>query len=404
MVVDLAARPHITATVALASAAVLAAGPMAQCLPDPHLAQQRSRVSVSDIRLTGVADSVIDLLAGVENDLASLASGGATAAAVPAGILSDVALPFQTWLNTFSTAGSNLEYLFGNWTQVPFPVLQQIAANGFQYGIDYVKPFQGAATHMVNLLPQLGKAIQQGIGQIAAGDLTDGVYNLLEALNPLGQFATSVGLPLFSVLGIPAYITQNFANATKYLTSTTVTILGGDLTGLATTTEKGFAAALQAVYNSWTAGDLAGTISNVANIPGATAFAFLNGYPKAGIGLNQGVLSNPAIPGTLGPPNGLLNGLLHYVDPGLTNSIVAPNAQNILGGGSLLAAAQNFAYQLTNGWPSLTPAISTIAGEASGTLTSMLQSLPSVLASLPSTLGTIATQIGTMIINLLRML
>ncbi|QZA18432.1 hypothetical protein K3U93_04320 [Mycobacterium malmoense] len=102
---DLAARSHITAAAALASAAVLAAGPMAQHLPDLHLTQQLSRVSVANINLTDTA-SALDLFSGVESQLASLANG-ASAAAVSASLADNLVV--QTWSNTFANAADLLD-------------------------------------------------------------------------------------------------------------------------------------------------------------------------------------------------------------------------------------------------------------------------------------------------------
>ncbi|OIN78045.1 hypothetical protein BMG05_25545 [Mycobacterium malmoense] len=403
MVVDVAARPHITAGIALASAAVLAAGPMAQHLPDFHAIQHLSTVSVSKINLAD-AGSFLDLFSGVESELASLASGaagGVAAAAVPADVLGDLVNPFQTYVNLFSSAGSNLGWILNQWSGVPFPVAQQVAANGVQYASEYVGAYQTAAAALVRTLPSLGPAMQTGLADIAAGNVNTGIFYLYQHLFELPFI--SISAPLESTLKIPAQITANLAAATSYLTTTGITDLGNWGLSLATVGAHGLGASLQAASTAWSAGDLAGALSNLANTPGAVAFAVINGFQTNAVnGVTGGLLSSP-VWGKSGA-NGLVNIILNTLDPGLAKTIVTPNAQNIASGGSLLTGIQNFVNQFIGGWPSLGAALNTIGGDIAGSLTSMLQSLPSVVAGLPSMLGTIATQIGTAIINLLRML
>ncbi|ORA73963.1 hypothetical protein BST25_11315 [Mycobacterium heidelbergense] len=400
MVVDLAARPHITAGVALASAAVLAAGPMAQHLPDFHVAQQLRQVSVSEINLTGAADSMIDLFSGVEGELAALANGGAAAAATaPIDVLNDIALPFNTYVNTLASGATNLGWILNHWgTTTPFPILQQVAANALQYGIDYVTPYQTAATNLTNAVAKLGPTVQTGLADIAAGQVQKGVFYLYQNLFQLKFIG--VTQPLETILKIPAYMTQNLANATAYLTSTGVTQLGNYGLSLATVSFNQLAASLQSVYNAWNAGDAFGAASQLVNTPGSVLFALINGYQTSATnGVTGGLLSSP-VWGKSGA-NGLLNEVLNVLDPGTAGQIVAPNAQNITNGGSLVTAAQSFFNTLTNGWPSLNTAIASITNDISGTLTSMLQSLPSVIASIPSILGNVATTVGSQVASLI---
>ncbi|BBZ50857.1 hypothetical protein H7H82_20720 [Mycobacterium heidelbergense] len=397
---DLAARPHITAGVALASAAILAAGPMAQHLPNLHLAQHLPQVSVSNINLTG-ADSVLDLFSGVENELASLASGAA-AATVPASLASAAFDPTQnliaqTWINTFQTAGANLQTIFNTWSQLPVPALQQVAANGISYGNLYVSTYQTAANAAVKYFTSatgnnFQPLLQMAVNDFSTGKISTGVTLLWEALYYLPL--ENIALPMEKILNIPAYITQNFANATSQLTSTFVN--GAGLYGLINTSAAAAGAlgtSLQAVYNAWNAGDTLGAVTNLLNTPGAVTNLFLNGSKPSGGGL----FSSPYIAKNA---TGLLNWLLNTFSPGFAKDIVAPNAANIATGGSLAGAFQGFANQLINGWPSLSPVI----GDISAGLTQLLQNLPSVLSNLPSILGNVASQVGTVIIRLLGLL
>ncbi|UNB94931.1 hypothetical protein [Mycobacterium malmoense] len=410
---DLAARPHITAGVALAGAAVLAAGPTAQHLPDLHLAQHLPQVSVSNINLTDAATSVMDLFSGVESQLASLASG-ASAAAVPASLLGNVVSPItqnlivQTWETTFQNAGTNLQYIFNTWSKVPFPVLQQLVGNGIQYASDYVGAFQTSARNAVGYFtsPQFGNfgpLLQTALTDLTSGNIATGIPNLFAAV--VTTPFIDITEPLEGTLEIPAYITQNLANATDYLGLTAVPDFAQYTLNLTNLGSKGLGTGLQAVSNSWGAGDPIGALTNLLNTPGVITNDVLNGVSASpALGPNGGLLSSLAFKGKVGSVNGLLNIMLNTVSPGLAQEIEAPGAQPIMSSGSLATALQNFVNQLINGWPSLTPVINSISGQ----LTAVLQSIPSVLSNLPSILsnlgGQLASDIGLLISNILRLL
>ncbi|OIN82778.1 hypothetical protein BMG05_00310 [Mycobacterium malmoense] len=423
MVVDLAARPHITAGVALASAVVIAAGPMAQHLPHLHLAQQLRQVSVSDINLTDAASGMTDLFSGVGNELESLASG-ASALAVPAAALTDfinpaaLPLPVQTWVTTFQALGMNTQQIFDAWTQMPFPVAQQIAANWLQYGSDYVGPFQTVANNMVNyftgtqtsdFVPLLQQAWSALINTSSSTNITQAFNDLNFAfiINPAIQF----GEPLENVLAIPTYIAANFSSFVNGLLNTgnglPFTAIGYFVASLEPLLEKTFAGALQASFNAFNVGDATDGVLNLVNIPGAMINALLNGQfnnTKTIQGWANGLLSFATCRAGTCSPSGLLSKLLLNFSPNLASTMVAPNGQNIAQGGSLVTAFQNFANQLINGWPSLSPVVSDI----SGGLTSLLQSIPSTLSNLPSMLGNLGGaltgQIGAWIATILRLL
>ncbi|WP_141772950.1 hypothetical protein [Mycobacterium malmoense] len=396
---DLAARPHITAAAAVASAAVLAAGPMAQHLPNLHLAQHLPTVSVSTIQLTD-ASSALDLFSGVESELASLASGAA-ATAVPASLASAAFNPtqnliVQTWLNTFNATGANLQTMFNTWSKLPFPLLRQVGANWAEYANLYVSSFQKAAAGAVSYFTGGGKypqfdfvpLLQQAWSALLAGNFTNanGVFTLLEEAFWTEPF-TQILAPLEATLKIPVDITGNLYQAASYLDTTGLTLFG---LGVLLNPPKYVAYALDnsfaAVYSDYTAGNLLGAVTNLLNTPGAVVNQFLN---RNGTGLlsSTGVLSS-----------------LSSIGNGVVKSIVAPGAQPILSGGGLGSAFQSLVNQLIGGWPSLTPVINTITGS----LTSQLQSLPSVLSNLPSIVNNsgawLASNIGFFITSLLKLL
>ncbi|UNB93317.1 hypothetical protein [Mycobacterium malmoense] len=390
---DLAARPHITAGVALASAAVIAAGPIAQHLPDFHLTRHLPEVSVSDISLTDAATSTVDLFGGVQSQLASLANGAAAAAlpAPPTGL----PLPVQTWVDTFATAGTNLQKLYNGWNP-PAALLQQFAANLVEYGNIYVGAYQTAAQDSINYIfgakaSDLGPLLHTAFTDLISGNVQTGLNDLWTAL--YSNTFTNILYPLEAILKIPVDITQNLANATDSLLTGGVTELGSLALGFPTYLEEAFSKGAQAVVTSWDSGNYLGAATNLLNIPGAVAYQFLNGtiakYPSYGL-LTQNF--------------GVLNTLSIQIPQQLANSIVAPNATNIMSGGSLSAAFQQLVNTFLNGWPSLSPVI----GSISNGLTSLLQSVPSVVSNLPSILGnlagTVATQIGSWIAALLKLL
>ncbi|MCV7379850.1 hypothetical protein H7K38_14465 [Mycobacterium alsense] len=408
---DLAARrPLITAGVALASAAVIAAGPMAQHLPNLHVAQHLPEVSVADINLTDASESMMDLFAGVENQLASLASG-ASAAALPAAS-TGLPLPIQTWVDTFTTAGTNLQTIFGRWSQIPFPVLQQVGANWLSYAGIYVGAYQHAATNAVNFFTSVKSGFQPQL-QTALTDFTGG--NISGAITALytafwGGAFTSIGQPMEVVTTIIPNITHELYNATNFLFGPASPFLTGvgafALLNFPNQVQLGLGGSLQAAFNAWNTGDAGGAVANLINTPGAVVNSALNGF----VG-NGGLLS--AGPAKLNSPNGLLNELVDILPQLYSQAIVAPGAVPIVGGnvtkgftqsGSLAGAFQGFVNQLINGWPNLTPVVNDInAG-----LTQLLQTIPSVLSNLPSLLGQagawLTSNIGLLISNLLKLL
>ncbi|MCV7379819.1 hypothetical protein H7K38_14285 [Mycobacterium alsense] len=393
---DLAARrPHLSAGIALASAAVIAAGPMTQHLPKLDVAQHLPKVSVTDINLTDASESMMDLFAGVENQLASLASGP-SAAAVPAAVV--VVNPLQTWIDDFTTAGSGLQTVFNIWENDPFPIAQQVLANWAQYGIDYITPYKSAAKGAVTyfgstkpstfwgLLSQSWTLYQQG--------------NIASALSTLDRalgisLLSSVGLPLEKTLTWLPDIPQNLTSLTNQLVGTvpigqsnTLTFLGTLALGFAP--RQALDQTFQNISDAYNAGNLPAMLTNMADVPGVIAGSILNGQNGS-----YGIFS---------PHTGVLNVLFNQVPASLAKVIVAPGAQNLSTGGSLAVAGQNLLSALQTGWPDFTPVVNTVSSE----LTAFLQNIPSVLSNLPTllsgALGSLASHIGLLITNLLKLL
>ncbi|UNB94115.1 hypothetical protein [Mycobacterium malmoense] len=406
---DLAARPHITAGIALASAAVITTGSMVQHLPDLHLPQQLSRVSVSGINLADTASSMIDLFAGVENELASLASGAA-ASSVPAslvgGVLNPAAAfndplavnPIQTWVNLFQNASTNAQYLGNLFMQTPFPVAQQVLANGSYYGTEYVSAYQKAANAAVNMIfgtrSSWGPQLQTAWSLLLNGQVSQAVGQLYNVVweDPF----VLVGEPLEGILKILPQMATNLQSGLTYTTGGALTLFGLEgFLGVPNAVQITLGASGQAIYNAWVAGDPLGVLTNVADVPGEVLNGMLNGALQ-GKTISGGILSSPAI--TNG--NGIGYSLLNKILPTLAQDIVTPKAQNILGGGSLAVAFQNFANQLMNGWPSLNSITTAISNGFTHTLPALLQGIPSLV----NQAGGFISSLGTLLINLLRLL
>ncbi|MCV7379813.1 hypothetical protein H7K38_14255 [Mycobacterium alsense] len=409
---DLAARrPHLSAGIALASAAVIAAGPMTQHLPKLDVTQHLPKVSVTDINLTDAASPMMDLFSGVENELASLASG-ASAAALPAAS-TGLPLPIQTWVDTFATAGTNLQTIFNRWSQLPFPVLQQVGANWLSYAGIYVGAYQTAAKNAVNYFTSTKPGnfqplLQTALTDYQSGNVSGAIAALYTAL--YNNAFVQMGQPLENITTILANMTHELYNGTNFLFGPASPFLTGvgtfGLFDLPNDIQSGLGTSLQAAFNAWTTGDAVGAVANLINTPGAVANTLLNG-----INGNGGVLS--ASPTKLVTPSGLLNWGLNALGPQLSQAIVAPGAVQIVNGnlaqgfkpgGSLAGALQGFANQLQNGWPSLTP----VVNDLNAGLTQLLQTIPSVLSNLPSLLGQagawLTSNIGLLISNLLKLL
>ncbi|BBZ51496.1 hypothetical protein BST25_07500 [Mycobacterium heidelbergense] len=368
-------------------------------------------MSVAEINLTDAASGMIDLFAGVENELASLANG-ASAASVPASLVSGIinpaaafndplaVNPIQTWISLFQNAATNGQYLGNLFLQTPFPVAQQVLANWAQYASQYVSSFQGAANSAVTWIFGNAKTLSMAPylslawSDILSGQISAAMTNLYIAFwqQPLEE----VALPLESILKILPAMATNLQSGLTYTTGSALSIFGlASFLGVPNAMKTAFGASAQAIYNAWVAGDPVGVLTNVADLPGATLNGLINGV-ASGQKITGGILSSPAIARGDGPINTTLSQIL----PTLVKDIVTPKAQNIMAGGSLATAFQSLANQLLNGWPSLNSITGAISNGLTQTLPSLLQGLPLLLTKA----GGLVSSLGTLIINLLKLL
>ncbi|BBZ49532.1 hypothetical protein MHEI_12490 [Mycobacterium heidelbergense] len=397
---DLAARPHITAGVALASAAVIAAGPIAQHLPDLHLARHLPTVSVSDIALTD-ASSALDLFSGVENELASLANG-ASAAAVPAATVGAFVNPITTWANVLQTTANNLGVLGQEWLADPFPVASQVVINELGFGNIFATTINSAGTAFWNGLASAGssglaKTMFTAGTALAAGNLSGAIaaWTNLEI-----GLITSAGFGFLPALAIPGDIATNFGKlVTQAFSATTlVQAVLPSIFYVAAYVPTAFGDAAQGVINAVRAGDPVGALSAIVNAPANVTGGLLNGF--------QPIVGSATF-GLIGPPgigSNILSDLGINVPPLLSQSIGAKAGQNTssLLPGAFTTFGATVQTQLTSLWNTATADLGKIFNQtfpSLGGLATALQGVPAALSPLGAIVGNATGQIGSLLNN-----
>jgi hypothetical protein len=275
----LSLRSHVTASIAIAGASLIAVVPLT---PPPMHVQARA------VQLMSAMDS-LDLSAG--SDLTSLLSAGSD----------PFVNPIATWLDVFTTASANLQALGAEIAADPFPILSQISANQMGYDETLSTALQGAGsaleTELTTALPQ---ALQMAFDQITSGDPADAANTLNMAFTEL---LLAPGIPLLTsgVLNIPQEIAQNEANAFGALTGFG-TLLSA-ISGLIGPPEGALAAlgdSAQGVVTALGAGDFTTALSDLVNAPAVIEGAFLNGY-DASFGTDYPGLLSPDAEFSFGP-------------------------------------------------------------------------------------------------------
>ncbi|ORA75195.1 hypothetical protein BST25_06845 [Mycobacterium heidelbergense] len=263
-----------------------------------------------------------------------------------------VANPIQDWITTFQAASTNLSSLYTQFQQFPFAASQQIAANFLQYAVQYVQPYQafgtGAVGYLLGTAATPGSAdfipeILIGLTDLAAGNFAAGIPALTSTI--WGGLALDVFKPLEGIPTILNPITQNLANATDYLTTTGIANIAGYFADhFMGTVFTPLGVGVQNVYNSLVAGDPLGAVINAIDIPALVTNSVFNGTLNAKTGLySTGLIADGSA--------GFLKYLITVTPQGLANKMVAPNAQNIMSGGSLEYALGYLGNVLATGFP-----------------------------------------------------
>ncbi|BBZ52734.1 hypothetical protein H7H82_03095 [Mycobacterium heidelbergense] len=309
-----------------------------------------------------VGASLIALTPAVSNDVAADLQHSAVSIEVQ--LADTVVNPIQTWVDFFQDAATNLQGLYQQWATVPFPILQQVAANMVTYADLYVTTFQGAAqtatTYFTSTEPgYFFPVMEQAIAALMVPDFPLAFEYLNFALwfEPL----FTIFEPLENTLQIGTGVTQNIANAYAYFahpitgglaTVSTPLVLGpGDWL-------QSIGYAMQDTYNAFASGDPLGGLTDLVNLPGVTAQAIINGVgygpqpdgygfltPKANFAaggvFSEAIIAAQKTAGSIALPNAIND--------------VPVNPTNIVEGGSLAAAVQAFLAQATSfsptGWP-----------------------------------------------------
>lgn len=270
--------------------------------------------------------------------------------------------PLQTWLNTAINAANNVTTVGqAAWT-LPAPLLRQMTANVIEFAAIDIGAYQAAAkaavTYFGTTYPEI---MQTAIAALDAGDFEgfmDGVNSAI-----FGTFL-NVLLPLQGALVIPRHLATSLAAMANYLAGDFATAAGAVVVqGTIPALTDAIGADLQASYDAATSGNWVGTIAALADLPGAVSNAVLNGVNGVG--------------GLTGPAAGIITGggflglLVQTLPQQLAAVSVVPGAQNIMTGGTVQAALQDFATQMTTGWPTPNELAAIPTGIAAG-----LQGLP----------------------------
>ncbi|WP_141772798.1 hypothetical protein [Mycobacterium malmoense] len=292
-----------------------------------------------------VGASMIALTPVVSNDVAADIQHGVVNVEHRAVALADTVInPIQSWMDLIQTTQTNLQTVTQDFLSLPFPAAQQLAANWLQFGDLYVSTMQTGATDAVSYFTGSGASdflplLYSGSQDLVAGNVAGWISNLINALyqQPLFQ----IGYPLEATLDIPKTMSTNFGYAVNALLGGGVTDLGVYLVLGPGQIGHAFGSSLQAAVNSANSGDLAGAFINLLNVLPVTLDAIINGT------------GSPPEFGLINTPYAGLYVELSDISYNLAQAIVAPNSQNIVNGGSLPVATQEFLTQLTTGWPSL---------------------------------------------------
>ncbi|OIN81690.1 hypothetical protein K3U93_05640 [Mycobacterium malmoense] len=293
--------------------------------------------------VAAVGASLIALAPAVSNDVA--ADLQRSVVNIQVELTDNVVNPVATWIDVLQTSGANLQSIFNQWSEIPFPVLQQMAANALDYAGIYVGAYQTAAMGASNFYTSTSSgnffpALVQAVTAFREPDFTTAFEGLDQAF--WTQPLLYIFEPLENTLKIPTDIAQNFANFVAFMDSPFLSAIGYDfVTQLPPALVRGLGEGVQNIYDAFASGDLLGGLTNVVNLPGVFAQAALNG-----VNSGPGGILTPTVAG-------LLYTLAISVPVDLSQKLVAPGAQDIVQGGSVSSALSAFLTQLTTDWPSL---------------------------------------------------
>jgi hypothetical protein len=271
---QIAVRSTYMAGVALIGAGVIAVSPVAPPMPDIHL----PAVHASAVQLAALSQ----------------------------------ANPLTQWGQVIAEALQNTKVLATGVLADPAPVLGQIVKNQFASAATFGGSLKDFLTAVVAQLGQTPEMVKQALGQLAAGQITDGLVTLFQAAifpiivpvlntNFLTDVQAVVRKPVQNMLNVidAALFTPTGAGWVLAAGFPAIQLMGDAVTATGDS--------LQRVLNAVKAGNLGAALGAILAIPATITGALLNGYQGDGGGI-------------LGP-NGIVQGLrnaLHIIATAIT--------------------------------------------------------------------------------------
>jgi hypothetical protein len=266
---QVAARRHVTAGIALAGAAVIAVSPIAPTLPDIHV--------------PGIHAAQVELAA--------------------------LTNPLEQWAQVIGTVISNAGALGAQLQSDPDPIIQKIIDDQQVDGAVLGQSTQTTMTALNNAVMGLPSTLQTAAGQLQAGDVTGAAQTVGTALLPLVLGLVDGFNQGFAVVTNTA---QNMANVVAAVPSLVLPALLA-ISGPIFSTVNADATTGQELVDAVGAGDIEGVANTLINSPAALTGALLNGFGNGPLGLPSPGLLSPT--GPLGALSaGTISGLLSLRD------------------------------------------------------------------------------------------
>ncbi|OBB28669.1 hypothetical protein A5792_22385 [Mycolicibacterium peregrinum] len=198
--------------------------------------------------------------------------------------------PVAVWAEVLGTTIANVAQIADDMSTNPMPVLNQIIANQASYGQLLVTSLQAAADSYTQFFTsdddyRFKYFARQAADYLAAGNVTDAAAVLKEIVFRLFAFAN----PLIGILQIPISMSQNAVKAFAAVPDMLMPLGLGALNPVEGLIDASGDMA-QNVLDAVNAGDAAGTVKALANIPAVVTGALLNGYLHETGGGTSGLL------------------------------------------------------------------------------------------------------------------
>ena len=249
---QIAVRTTYTAGVALIGAGVIAVSPIAP--------------PVADIHLPAVRASAVQLAAMSQ------------------------ANPITQWGQIIAEALQNTKVLATGVLADPAPVLGQVIKNEIASAVTFGGALKDFVTAAIGELGNTPQYLRDAFGQLAAGQITQGLQTLLQAaISPIIVPVLTTNF-LFDVQSVFRKPVQNMLNVIDTAINSPsgtgwVLAAGFPLISVMSDMVTATGDSLQKVLDSAKAGNLGAVLGAILAIPGTITGAFLNGYNGSGAGI-----------------------------------------------------------------------------------------------------------------------